>query len=419
MGPLQFVGIVPDGGAFAYPRTIDSLGNVYQYAGDTQNWPNEFNPYIELRRGDLQPDSCGDPPPVEGLEDRPKGALVPGPLAGPPLTAPILPTGGWGDPPKIEPLEPPKTFAPPVLDAPPPLPPRPPIPPLLKPPPPRPPTVSPPPPPRPPGGGGGGGQSPPPTRSKKCDPCVAGVETKLDRGLKDLLKLLEDLLENDCCEDILARLAGEGTGSIDLAACGAETADLQSWGGTGLGGIYQALQVHTQAIDQLWNKLKCVPDEFPEPILAVSDQWGLSPGGDRPVIVIAYKEWKGSKWGQSTYASSIPWPKTETISEWFDQEINPLPREHGPFFATLALIDGSRIKAYGFSSVSVQAMLSYYVGQVKQEMLPENWSQKTVFGESSRINQTLYLLPRKLEYYSKGQSANVKPDKERFIDPPT
>lgn len=150
-----------------------------------------------------------------------------------------------------------------------------------------------------------------------------------------------------------------------------------------------------------------------DPILALPDNWGVKPGRDRPVLLLMYREKKGSKWGRSTFCSSIWHPESSGIKQILERGQKPKDRTGGRFFASRSLKDGSRLQSFGASEHEATQYLDYMESLVRSGMMDARF--KVIKGEYPGL-ETRTLKIRKAAYYAQGQGNNAKPTAERYFD---
>jgi hypothetical protein len=150
-----------------------------------------------------------------------------------------------------------------------------------------------------------------------------------------------------------------------------------------------------------------------EAILTLPEWYGLRPGTGRPCFVIVYKQWDGARWGQSTYSTTVFFPRTELITGFAGVTIQP--KVQGKKFAHLKLEDGSIIKTTSNTTQNAIDYLLYLITLVKPEVLPDDYANKIIDGTDNRVAE-LSMLPRKLDYYAHGASDNVRPTLSKYFE---
>lgn len=156
--------------------------------------------------------------------------------------------------------------------------------------------------------------------------------------------------------------------------------------------------------------------EMEEPVLALADLHGLRPGGDRPVLVIAYKQRLGQKWGQSTYSLSLFNPSTQALEYLFSDGSAINPRSVGKYYAFLTLTDGSRIKVMSPSIDESRSYLEYLLQWIDPSVIPSLYERRLITGSGYDHGSSIQVLARKIEYYPSGQKANVSPSQFKYFD---
>ncbi len=333
IGPVQGYIISGEGNNTVW-QFVANGQMISQLSGAFPNiCPGQAFEIVSVVRPDGQPDSCGDPAgipiptttaptysptvldtpfrpnlkPIEPLPG-PTGAPLPGPI-GDPLPAPI------GDPlptPTGNPL--PAPIGGPSLDPPTspddlPLP--------------EPPAVPPPP------------INPNPDLS-----CC-------DRTTLTLEKLLHEV------ESLKAQFQVSGFATLNMPDCEATTPYLRPWNGSGLTGIYAALETLSEATNRLWDQVKCPPDTTAAAPMA----WDIKVHEHPQLIVL----WGPAEGGTSRWAMHIPHPKANIGSDYafaFPQYTK------GPVRGTLILRDNSRVVVNGASEAECKKVFAYIRGLI-------------------------------------------------------
>ncbi|NEQ50333.1 MAG: hypothetical protein F6K11_09405 [Leptolyngbya sp. SIO3F4] len=162
-----------------------------------------------------------------------------------------------------------------------------------------------------------------------------------------LEKLLHDI------EALKAYFQASGFGTLDMSDCDSTTPYLLPWNGSGLTGIYTALETLSEATNRLWDKVKCPPDAT----AAVPMAWEIKVH-EHPQLIIL---WGPAKGGSSRWAMHIPHPRTNINADYrfvFPQYTR------GPVRGTLILSDNSRVVVNGASEAECKKVLAYVRGLI-------------------------------------------------------
>lgn len=156
--------------------------------------------------------------------------------------------------------------------------------------------------------------------------------------------------------------------------------------------------------------------ETEAPVLALADLHGLRPGGDRPVLVIAYRQRLADKWGRSTYALSLFHPSASALEYLFSDGAVIDPRTVGKDYAFLVLKDGTRLTVMSPSVASSRQYLEYLLQWVDNSVIPSQHDRLIVTGEGYDHGSQIQVVARKIEYYPNGQRANISPERFKYFN---
>jgi len=149
-----------------------------------------------------------------------------------------------------------------------------------------------------------------------------------------------------------------------------------------------------------------------EPVLALSDDYGVQQASRRPTLNIIYKEKKGQKWGLSTFNSAVYYPDPLRVQTLLSGQETPPSRTSGEYFASVRQPNGSKLRAFGASPQDALFHLSYLINLSTDK--PAGLINEAITGQRKDMKFRL-LHPRKIEFYSDGQGANIRPDDYRYI----
>ncbi|MEM1239750.1 MAG: hypothetical protein AAGI45_07920 [Cyanobacteria bacterium P01_H01_bin.26] len=162
---------------------------------------------------------------------------------------------------------------------------------------------------------------------------------------------LEHLLTE--VEAIQAHFQSSGVATLNLTACGDTTPSLLPWTGSGLAGLYRALETLSEATNQLWAQVKCPP----ETTAATPMVWETKVQTHAQLIVL----WAPTEGGSSRWAMHIPHPRSM---------VQPGYRFRFPAYTkgsvrgTLRLADNSRVVVNGQSEAECKKVLAYARGLI-------------------------------------------------------
>ena len=139
-----------------------------------------------------------------------------------------------------------------------------------------------------------------------------------------------------------------GVGAINMPDCNTQTPDLLPWTGSGLTGIYQALEQLSNATSKLWEQVKCPP----EALAAVPMAWETKVKEHPQLIVI----WGPTEGKHARWSMHIPHPK-RIVSETYEFQFPTYTK--GPVRGCLILSDNSRLVVNGASEAECTTVISY------------------------------------------------------------
>lgn len=165
-----------------------------------------------------------------------------------------------------------------------------------------------------------------------------------------------------CCElnaiDLSSILAALQSIQSEFRAAGFETFNMPDcddgspyllpWHGSGLTGLYDALEVLTEATNRVWAQVKCPP----ETTAAVPMVWETKVQEHPQLIVL----WGPIKGGSSRWSMHIPHPK-KSIGQTYSFNFPVYTK--GPVRGTLVLSDNSRVVVNASSEAECKKILSY------------------------------------------------------------
>ena len=149
-------------------------------------------------------------------------------------------------------------------------------------------------------------------------------------------------------QSIQAEFRAAGFETFNMPDCGDGSPYLLPWHGSGLTGLYDALEVLTEATNRVWVQVKCPP----ETTAAVPMVWETKVQEHPQLIVL----WGPVKGGSSRWSMHIPHPK-KGIGQTYSFNFPVYTK--GPVRGTLVLSDNSRVVVNASSEAECKKILSY------------------------------------------------------------
>ncbi|NEZ60340.1 hypothetical protein DXZ20_32795 [Leptolyngbyaceae cyanobacterium CCMR0081] len=204
--------------------------------------------------------------------------------------------------------------------------------------------------------------SPPPNVNSKKTTTPPTTKKNPQSDCQTTLRVIRENINNECCEasantieqlldeiqEIKKKFEVSGLGSINMTGCESTLPYLLPWSGSGLHGIYAALERLSEATERVWEKIKCPP----ETNAAVPIAWETKTG-EHPQLIIL---WKPSEGGHSRWSMHIPHPK-KMISHTYDFNFPTYTK--GAVRGSLVLNDNSKVVVNGQSEAECKKVLSY------------------------------------------------------------
>lgn len=200
--------------------------------------------------------------------------------------------------------------------------------------------------------------NPPPTNKIPDHGCKGGNSQKNEECCEANAANLEQLLDE--LAELKEKFNASGFGSINMPDCDSDTPYFLAWNGSGLYGIYSALERLSEATEKVWDKVKCPP----ELNSAVPMAWESKVKEHPQLIILWAPEASGSRWSMH-----IPHPKT-IISE--DYNFNFPTYQKGAVRGTLILSDNSRLVVNGASEAECKKVISYCKNLIESQYLSDS-----------------------------------------------
>ncbi len=205
----------------------------------------------------------------------------------------------------------------------------------------------------------------PPTPDRDC--CGGGSgggDTDLS-GIEALLR------------EALARLEGEGTGTLDLSLCERDDdydPTLGLYAGSGLAGIYAALSKFTESLNLIHSDTKCPPD-----VNAALPMFWEMKVGEVPQLVVIWRKITppGEPVSGSTWSMTIPHPRDDIGP---DYEFSFPDYMKGGNMASMRLTDNSQVIVNAGSEPEAQKILDYVSTLIDPDFIPQS-GLKTVYSK--------------------------------------
>jgi hypothetical protein len=233
----------------------------------------------------------------------------------------------------------------------------------------------------------------PPTPTLECCP---SLELKLDLALERPTPEECDLTGvEELLRQVLEKLAGEGTGTLDLTPCIAEESVGMEYQGTGLSGVYSAIQAITESLNLIHTDTKCPPEDC---VVAVPDWWQMRPGANRPQLSVIFR--KGE--GRNYHAINIPHPKVDPVPT-----ASPIgPYTAGNFQATIVLIDNSKFIVNAVTAAEANRVALEAAQAIRPIMLGSEL--KISITERRGYPVTIDVMqPRYMQFFPEGQQSRM------------
>ncbi|MEO1592003.1 MAG: hypothetical protein AAFU71_12010, partial [Cyanobacteria bacterium J06632_22] len=204
-----------------------------------------------------------------------------------------------------------------------------------------------------------------------------------------------------CCEKIDAihnYFQKSGSEQYDAAPCD-DGPLYDAWEGTGLVGLYRAVESLTRAVGLIWERLRCMESGA----VAIPEWWAVRPGADVPQLAISLRAVQG----ESRWSFTIPHYNK-------GQDFRPqLPQfTKGSYFSTLTLVDNTKLVINANSFEEGERVINALIPLIDPAYLPPG----NGIHQGRRRGQGLTVAevkPTKAAFYSTGQKTS-KPD--YFVD---
>lgn len=198
-----------------------------------------------------------------------------------------------------------------------------------------------------------------------------------------------------CCEKI-DQIHGyfqvSGLGAYDAAQCDAGAMP-DAWTGTGLTGLYRAVEALTRAVGLIWERLRCLEGGA----IAVPEWWAVRPGADVPQLAIAFRSVNSdSKW-------SLTIPHYNKGPDFKPQ----IPRyQKGSYFSTLTLTDNTKLVVNAKSHAEGERVINALVPLIDPAYLPASLDIQEG-RRRGRALSTAEVVPELAVFYARGQASPI------------
>ncbi|NJM00189.1 MAG: hypothetical protein HC924_15965 [Synechococcaceae cyanobacterium SM2_3_2] len=146
---------------------------------------------------------------------------------------------------------------------------------------------------------------------------------------------------------------------------------------------------------------------------AIPEFWPKRVGAERPQLVIQFAErFEDGTFGPPNLPISIPWPKPDEVAQPIDS--SPVgPYQKGNFWATLTLIDNSKITINAATLELAEDLVREAALFVDPSLLPTPLEPKSGKRGGNPVTQRV-VFPKIARYFPNGQK-NVYPEWEVYF----
>ncbi len=233
----------------------------------------------------------------------------------------------------------------------------------------------------------------PPTPTLECCP---SLERKLDQLLEQECPDPCDFTEiEQLLEQVLEKLSGETAGQIDTSICEAEEPTAVTYQGSGLDGLYSAVDAIATSLSTIHGNTNC-PDE--PCVSSIPDWWQVRKGADTPQLSVVFRKAGTRNYHSLNIPHPIISPKPATCA------IDPY--EAGQWQATIYLSDNSKFICCANLKGEAIRVATQAASMIQSEFLPNPLQIATTERRGFAVNKSS-MEPRYMDYHPEGQKSRI------------